>query len=294
MNVRVLTDALLEEERHAPDAGLVMAHVRERVKRRRRTVQMASLALLVLVAWLLSPAQQQAAEGPAPGWTARIRMTWLPEGVPGEPYRAVGLAGEAADFGEQETGPYLQVALDSPANPDWAGWTATSVNGQRGRFQSSPLWTRVLWTLPSGRSAALEYGSIGNRVSTLERDALRAAAGLRDDGELVLRPKIEASYLPAGLSVAGVDSDGGISLRGDGTAAIRVVLAAPSTGNGLAGVGGPQRVRDVQGLAAYAEQNFLNVLDFHGHTLVLYRSGDPIPSLDEALRTADGVRWIGG
>ncbi|WP_433041920.1 hypothetical protein [Dactylosporangium sp. CS-033363] len=287
MNVQVLTDALLEEERHAPDAGPVMAHVRGRVKRRRRAVQAAGLALLAFVAWLLSPAQQQVAD--APGWTAHIRLTWVPEGVPVEPYRAVGRGVELADFGEQETGPYLQVALDSPANPDWDGWTATTVNGQRGRFQSSPLWTRVLWTLPSGRSAALEYGSIGTRVPTLERDALRAAAGLRDDGEVVLRPRVEASYVPEGLSVAGVDSDGGISLQGDGTAAIRVVLAAPSVGNGAA-----QRVRDVQGLAAYAEQNFLNVLGFHGHTLVLYRSGDPIPSLDEALRTADGLRWIGG
>jgi hypothetical protein len=304
LNQQLLTDLLIDEERHAPDPGAVLAGARLGIRRRRRrnrvsAVLAATVAIAAVVAAFAAVPRGGAPVAGVPTWTVHIRLTWLPEGVPADPFLSVGRHGELASYGEQEAGPYLIAALDPPARPD-SDWTKTTVNGLPGWYESSPLWTRVAWTLPSGRSATLEYGNIGTRTPTLERDALRAAAALRDDGNRVLRPAVTPGYLPAGLALTGAASDGGISLEGDGTTAIRVTLADPSVGNGLSTgqtkdhTGNtPIRVRDVQGHRAYAGGQHLYVVDYHGRTLTLSGGGMPIPSGEELLRTAEGLRWTG-
>jgi hypothetical protein len=297
VNQHLLTDALLDEERHTPDPAAVLAGVRRGIVRRRRRRQvsaaLAAVLAIVATAWAV-PRSTAPAPAAAPAWTVHLRLTWLPEPLPPAGAFDAGRYGESALYGDEAAGPYLVAALDVPA-PDLPGGTDTTINGRPARYLTAPTRTQVAWTLPSGRRATLEYGdNAAPNQPDRQSDALRAAAGVRDDDSRVLRAVVAPGYLPPGLTVTGVTGDGGFRADAGGGTAIAVVLSDPSAGNGAEAAGWP-RVRDVQGHPAYTRDDGrqLFVVDFHGRTLILLAAGAPPPSVEDLVRTAEALTWTG-
>ncbi|MER7282507.1 hypothetical protein ABT369_49555 [Dactylosporangium sp. NPDC000244] len=302
MNAHPLTDALLDEERHLPDPAAVMAGVRVGIRRRRRRrLVSAGLAAVAAVALFLVVPRAEAPVADPPTATVHIRLAWLPDAVPADAAYSAGSAGESVTYGNLVGGPFLQATLDQLTGADETKWTETTVNGAPARYTADDRVAAVSWTLPSGRTARLTYGGAMNPLppQDLQRDALRAAAGLRDDGTLVLRAAVVPTYIPEHYYAAGVDSSGGIYLTGQGgripdfVVALSMPVPARSPAV-LPSEHSPMRVRDIQGLPAYITVGpTLSVHGFHGRNVTIIGDGDPRPSEEELIRIAEGLRWAG-
>jgi len=123
-------------------------------------------------------------------------------------------------FPYQDNEYYLRVMV---TKVDWApsamgdGWTDVEINGKPAWvFDLGPIGTRVVWSLPSGHCAQLEFGFHPGREQlksgemsapdpvALRPTAMRIASSLRESSNN-LRVGFAATYLPAGQRIIGVE-----------------------------------------------------------------------------------------
>jgi hypothetical protein len=105
-------------------------------------------------------------------------------------------------------GPYL-VASVVPyvwqPKLDLTGWQRTEINGRPGRIVSRPTRTFVLWQLPSGHWADLEFGRGLPRGTDgqpgVEQDARRIAASVTEAPPRSGSSRLRLTYLPQGYRV---------------------------------------------------------------------------------------------
>ncbi|GAA0916787.1 hypothetical protein [Virgisporangium aurantiacum] len=219
MNEQLLADALASDERLAPDPHDVLAGMAGGIRRRRQR-RLAGYAASVLAVLALAgglvvtvPWQAEQAASPAPiptpDFQRTVRFGWLPDGLSPPTY-------SASDTGEEVLYPmsgavYLRVAVshvDWQPKLDKSGWQQIQVGGRPGRLVSRPTRTLILWQLPSGHWADLEFGrggpGGGDSQPAVQTDAERIAAGVTEGAPEPVRLAFELTHLPAGMRIVGI------------------------------------------------------------------------------------------
>jgi hypothetical protein len=206
----LLMSALHAEEQHAPDPHEVLAGVARGVRRRARRsaaalaagVALAVLAVSGAVVIAIGPAPPASVGAPVQGAFPAdaahgVNFGWLPDDV-----------GRGGGPDVSAGGPYLVASvLPYVWTPtlDLTGWQRTEINGRPGRIVSRPTRTFLLWQLPSGHWAGLEFGRGMPRGADaqpgVELDARRIAAAITEAPYRRGSSRLRLTYLPQGYRV---------------------------------------------------------------------------------------------
>lgn len=347
-----LADSFEESLANAPDPAEVLLGMRAGIDRRRRRQRyyrtggvLAAVLLAMTASTVAVTVIRDGGGAPAPvgsadlipvgEWKSTLRLGWVPDGL--QPPTTTG-----TEFAEDILYPgsslpplqdYLRVSLHLVSETpklDLPGWQRVDVNGRPASERSEPTRTIVVFQMPSGRWAEVEFGrgvpnggpdgQPGHRET-----ALRVARSIDETGDTPLRTGFAPSYLPAGQRIVGVSTEVN-SPAGFG----RVYSAGPvgppaqnlpgSRGfllgvDGQQGPGvsifveeaeeatleGAERIADIQGRPAYRLNNghMIVMTDFHGGALtVIATLGKQQPNKElmpeaELVKVAEGVRWLG-
>jgi hypothetical protein len=306
---------------------------------------LAAVVLVVTASSVAVTALRDGARPPAPvasgdpipvgEWKSTLHVGWLPDGLAPPLITSTAYAEDILYPGTNTPSrrDYLRVSLyPASETPDRSG-QPVDVNGRQGYEKSEPTRTIVVFPLPSGRWANVEFGrgvpgGGPNGQPGHRETALRIARSIDQSGNTMLRTGFAPSYLPAGQRIVGVSTDvrapagfGRVHTSApagqpapppsDSAAFSGGIDGQPGPGVSIfidevatVALAGAERIADIQGSPAYRVNGgqMIIVTDFHGGALsVMATLGEiepgegapPLVSEAELIKIAEGVRWLG-
>jgi hypothetical protein len=322
--------AALEESLAAtPDPADVLGGIHSGIERRRRRnhyyrtgIAITAIVIVLIVSMAAASAIPMARDRtpaaiPVGTWRNSIELTWLPPGMTVQSASSTAAWESIVYSGTSGLLSVFVDTLDRHRTLDEPDWKPTEIDGRPARERSSGNdHVEFSLLLPSGRWADLSWLTmpLPGEPPDLHEDALRVARGLRDSGDLRLRPGFAPSYLPKGIRIIGVEADrgdpggGGSILCVSGSLQLTdMVGPSPAAMNGgtarhrlpelgpgvqikvtnIVTKSATHRIADIQGRPAYKSlsDGSLLVEDFHGGKLIVDTTRDDMawPSLLDPL-----------